>query len=166
MWWWWREIALSSCEISYQKAKQCILPKKKVGKRNRKGRKNRKGNFLRLECLEPRCKRGAWEFVHPWNPITYTPAPTECRFSTVCRRPRRRFIWISTATITWTRKSLRRRQPGHVRPSEQANITECWRQVSIYYAMFNVNVTTDVTTLPKAWELISPTSAARAGRVT
>ena len=42
--------------------------------------------------------------------------------------------------------------PSDYSASEQADITECWRQMSIYYAMFNVNVTTVFTaSRPKAW---------------
>jgi regulation of enolase protein 1 (concanavalin A-like superfamily) len=41
--------------------------------------------------------------------------------------------------------------------SEQVDIAECWRQMSVYYAMFDVNVTTiqpDTATMPTAWEVI------------
>jgi VCBS repeat-containing protein len=41
--------------------------------------------------------------------------------------------------------------------AEQASIVECWRQMSMYYSMFNVNVTTIYTSSrPKAWEVVSP----------
>jgi hypothetical protein len=39
--------------------------------------------------------------------------------------------------------------------AEQAQITEAWRQVSAYFAMFNVDVTTQRPTVPFAWDLIS-----------
>jgi hypothetical protein len=38
--------------------------------------------------------------------------------------------------------------------TEQTHIVEAWRQISTYFAMFDVNVTTAVTSLPKAWEMI------------
>jgi len=41
--------------------------------------------------------------------------------------------------------------------TEAAHIAECWRQVSAYYAMFDVNVTTiqpDTTKIPTAWGAI------------
>jgi hypothetical protein len=41
--------------------------------------------------------------------------------------------------------------------SEQANITECWRQMSVYFAMFDLDVTTiqpDVSTVSTAWGAI------------
>ena len=41
--------------------------------------------------------------------------------------------------------------------SEQADIAECWRQMSVYYAIFDVNVTTiqpNVAAIPTAWEVI------------
>ena len=54
--------------------------------------------------------------------------------------------------------------PSTYNATEQANIVECWRQVSAYFAMFNVDVTTDksvVTTgnpLKKqtAWMVMTP----------
>jgi len=42
--------------------------------------------------------------------------------------------------------------PSDFSASEQADITECWRQMSQYYSMFNVNVTTVYSAArPKAW---------------
>ncbi len=41
--------------------------------------------------------------------------------------------------------------------AEQASITECWRQMSIYYSMFDVDVTTEqpnVSTTKTAWDAI------------
>jgi hypothetical protein len=38
--------------------------------------------------------------------------------------------------------------------TEQTHIVEAWRQISAYFAMFDVNVTTAFTSLPKAWEMI------------
>ncbi|HLA84944.1 MAG TPA: fibronectin type III domain-containing protein, partial [Thermoguttaceae bacterium] len=47
--------------------------------------------------------------------------------------------------------------PTTFNAAEQASIVECWRQMSVYYAMFNVNVTTIyASTRPKAWEVVSP----------
>ena len=39
--------------------------------------------------------------------------------------------------------------------SEQANITGAWRQMSTYFAMFNVNVTTVKPSVPTAWGLLT-----------
>src|SRR5205823_5181859 len=41
--------------------------------------------------------------------------------------------------------------------AEQAAVVECWRQLSAYYAMFDVDVTTvqPPTSTPTAWMLIS-----------
>ncbi|HBO43616.1 MAG TPA: hypothetical protein DD670_06740, partial [Planctomycetaceae bacterium] len=54
--------------------------------------------------------------------------------------------------------------PSTFNATEQANIVECWRQVSAFFAMFNVDVTTDkavVTTgnplwKPTAWMVMTP----------
>jgi len=47
--------------------------------------------------------------------------------------------------------------PTTFNAAEQATIVECWRQMSMYYSMFNVNVTTIYSSsTPKAWEVISP----------
>jgi hypothetical protein len=39
--------------------------------------------------------------------------------------------------------------------AEQSQITECWRQVSTYFALFDVDVTTERPNKPMAWDLIS-----------
>ena len=43
--------------------------------------------------------------------------------------------------------------------AEQATIVECWRQVTVYFAMFDVNVVTvqpNVATTPTAWNVLTP----------
>jgi len=40
--------------------------------------------------------------------------------------------------------------------TEAATITEAWRQVSVYFSMFDVNVTTVKPTVPFAWHVSSP----------
>jgi hypothetical protein len=45
--------------------------------------------------------------------------------------------------------------PTTLNPTEQAHVIEAWRQVADYFGMFNIDVTTEQTTRPKAWELIS-----------
>jgi fibronectin type 3 domain-containing protein len=45
--------------------------------------------------------------------------------------------------------------------TEQLAIYECWRQVSVYFAMFNINVTTIQSSKPKAW--ILPSDAGGSG---
>src|SRR5262249_23306173 len=40
-------------------------------------------------------------------------------------------------------------------PTEQAHITEAWRQVAVYFAMFDTDVTTEHPVVPFAWELVS-----------
>ena len=47
--------------------------------------------------------------------------------------------------------------------TEQTNIVEAWRQISAYFAMFDVNVTTAVTSLPKAWEVIGNNAGGSTG---
>lgn len=44
--------------------------------------------------------------------------------------------------------------PSTFNATEQTNITTAWRQVSTYFAMFDVDVTTVPTTKPKAWVVI------------
>ena len=39
--------------------------------------------------------------------------------------------------------------------AEQATILEAWRQISVYFSMFNVNVTTIRPTVPFAWHMTS-----------
>jgi hypothetical protein len=39
--------------------------------------------------------------------------------------------------------------------AEQAQITEAWRQISVYFAMFDTDVTTEKPAVPFAWDLIS-----------
>jgi autotransporter-associated beta strand protein len=46
--------------------------------------------------------------------------------------------------------------PATFNATEQATITEAWRQVSVYFGMFNVNVTTVKPTVPFAWHVSSP----------
>ncbi len=41
--------------------------------------------------------------------------------------------------------------PTTFNATEQANITEAWRQISTYFVMFDVDVTTVPTSKPKAW---------------
>lgn len=48
-------------------------------------------------------------------------------------------------------------------PTEQANIVEAWRQISAYFAMFDTNVTTAFTSLPKAWEVIGNNAGGATG---
>jgi regulation of enolase protein 1 (concanavalin A-like superfamily) len=45
--------------------------------------------------------------------------------------------------------------PTTFNPTEQAHITEAWRQVSNYFSMFDVDVTTVHPSVPFAWELIT-----------
>jgi hypothetical protein len=47
--------------------------------------------------------------------------------------------------------------------TEQANIVEAWRQVAAYFAMFDTNVTTQVTATPKAWEVIGNNAGGSTG---
>jgi hypothetical protein len=46
--------------------------------------------------------------------------------------------------------------PTTFNPTEQAHITEAWRQMSSYFSIFDTDVTTIHPTVPFAWELISP----------
>ena len=46
--------------------------------------------------------------------------------------------------------------PTTFNATEAATITEAWRQVSVYFAMFDVNVTTVKPTVPFAWHVSSP----------
>ena len=46
--------------------------------------------------------------------------------------------------------------PTTFNATEQATITEAWRQVSVYFSMFDVNVTTVKPTVPFAWHVTSP----------
>jgi hypothetical protein len=46
--------------------------------------------------------------------------------------------------------------PTTFSPAEQAVITEAWRQMSSYFAIYNTDVTTQRPTVPFAWELITP----------
>ena len=46
--------------------------------------------------------------------------------------------------------------PTTFNATEQATITEAWRQVSVYFSMFNVDVTTVKPTVPFAWHVSSP----------
>jgi len=46
--------------------------------------------------------------------------------------------------------------PTTFNTTEQATITEAWRQVSVYFGMFNVDVTTVKPTVPFAWHVSSP----------
>ena len=46
--------------------------------------------------------------------------------------------------------------PTTFNATEQATITEAWRQVSVYFGMFNVDVTTVKPTVPFAWHVSSP----------
>jgi hypothetical protein len=45
--------------------------------------------------------------------------------------------------------------PSTFNATEQAHITEAWRQVTSYFSMFDVDVTTIHPTVPFAWDLIS-----------
>ncbi|MBA4065579.1 MAG: hypothetical protein C0501_18070, partial [Isosphaera sp.] len=47
--------------------------------------------------------------------------------------------------------------PGDYSAAEVAAITELHRQISVYFAMFNVDVTTVFDARPKAWHISSPT---------
>jgi hypothetical protein len=47
--------------------------------------------------------------------------------------------------------------------TEQANIVEAWRQLAAYYAIFDTNVTTQATSLPKAWEVIGNNAGGATG---
>jgi regulation of enolase protein 1 (concanavalin A-like superfamily) len=47
--------------------------------------------------------------------------------------------------------------------TEQANIVEAWRHVSAYFAMFHVNVTTQMTALPKAWSIVGNNAGGATG---
>src|SRR5262249_18301761 len=47
--------------------------------------------------------------------------------------------------------------PAVCSPDEQAHITEGWRQVAGYFAMFNADVTTERPTVPFAWQIVSDT---------
>ena len=46
--------------------------------------------------------------------------------------------------------------PTTFNSTEQATITEAWRQVSVYFSIFDVNVTTVKPTVPFAWHVSSP----------
>lgn len=46
--------------------------------------------------------------------------------------------------------------PTTFNATEQATIREAWRQVSVYFSMFDVNVTTVKPTVPFAWHVTSP----------
>ena len=46
--------------------------------------------------------------------------------------------------------------PTTFNATEAATITEAWRQISVYFAMFNVDVTTVKPTVPFAWHVSSP----------
>ncbi len=46
--------------------------------------------------------------------------------------------------------------PATFNATEAATITEAWRQVSVYFSMFNVDVTTVKPTVPFAWHVSSP----------
>jgi autotransporter-associated beta strand protein len=46
--------------------------------------------------------------------------------------------------------------PTTFNATEQATIREAWRQVSVYFSMFDVNVTTVKPTVPFAWHVSSP----------
>jgi regulation of enolase protein 1 (concanavalin A-like superfamily) len=46
--------------------------------------------------------------------------------------------------------------PGTFNAAEQATIVECWRQIAVYYSMYDVNVTTIYPAgMPMCWQLIS-----------
>lgn len=45
--------------------------------------------------------------------------------------------------------------PNDFNATEVAAITECWRHLSIYFSMFNVDVTTEKDSRPMAWHLSS-----------
>lgn len=45
--------------------------------------------------------------------------------------------------------------PNVLNATEQRHITDCWQQVSEYFAMFDTDVTTQHPTVPFAWDLIS-----------
>jgi autotransporter-associated beta strand protein len=47
--------------------------------------------------------------------------------------------------------------PATFNATEAATITEAWRQVSVYFSIFDVNVTTVKPTVPFAWHVSSPT---------
>ncbi|MFM7205654.1 MAG: autotransporter-associated beta strand repeat-containing protein [Planctomycetaceae bacterium] len=46
--------------------------------------------------------------------------------------------------------------PTTFNATEAATITEAWRQISVYFAMFNVDVTTVKPSVPFAWHVSSP----------
>ena len=46
--------------------------------------------------------------------------------------------------------------PATFNATEAATITEAWRQISVYFAIFNVDVSTEKPTVPFAWHVSSP----------
>jgi len=46
--------------------------------------------------------------------------------------------------------------PATFNTTEAATITEVWRQISVYFAIFNVDVSTEMPTVPFAWHVSSP----------
>ncbi len=46
--------------------------------------------------------------------------------------------------------------PATFNATEAATITEAWRQISVYFSMFDLNVTTVKPTVPFAWHVSSP----------
>ena len=46
--------------------------------------------------------------------------------------------------------------PATFNATEAATITEAWRQISVYFAMFDIDVSTEKPTVPFAWHVSSP----------
>jgi regulation of enolase protein 1 (concanavalin A-like superfamily) len=61
------------------------------------------------------------------------------------------FLDFDGDAATGTEAYDRDGSPTTFSTQEQADIVEAWRQVAIYYAMFNITVTTVESSLPSAW---------------
>ena len=46
--------------------------------------------------------------------------------------------------------------PATFNATEAATITEAWRQISVYFSMFDIDVSTEKPTVPFAWHVSSP----------
>jgi hypothetical protein len=54
--------------------------------------------------------------------------------------------------------------PTTMSPTEQAHVTEAWRQVGDYFGMFTIDVTTEQSTVHATESLEAPVQARRPGR--
>ncbi|MCY2952283.1 MAG: hypothetical protein NTU53_09940 [Planctomycetota bacterium] len=53
--------------------------------------------------------------------------------------------------------------PSTFNQAEQDTISEAWRQMSVYFAMFDTNVTTQKPTVPMAWDIIGNNTGGATG---